>query len=215
MSLRVQTFETGPLATNAYLLTDDDSGEAIVIDPSIGGDAVLDSARAWQKNGGRLLAIWATHGHFDHIYDGARWKDEFSIPLLAHRADEFWFERLREQSLWLGLPPPAPVHPDAWLEDGQVLNIGEHRARVLHVPGHSPGSVAFWWESQNWCVSGDVLFQDSVGRTDLPGCSLDALRASLRVLLALPGATRILPGHGPATTVALEKANNPFCLDLD
>ncbi|HVF10241.1 MAG TPA: MBL fold metallo-hydrolase [Abditibacteriaceae bacterium] len=211
MSLHIAAFVVGPLPNNLYLLVDEAAREAVLIDPSIDGAAALEHMRRLQREGFMLSAIWLTHGHFDHVYDTAIWRDEFGVPILMHRADEFWLQRLREQSLWMGLPAPRPVAPDRWIEDGEMLNIGAHRARVLHTPGHSPGSVSFLFEEQGVCVAGDVLFRGSVGRTDLPGCSPGQLQESLHQLCSLPDATRVLPGHGEATTIGFEKATNPFC----
>jgi glyoxylase-like metal-dependent hydrolase (beta-lactamase superfamily II) len=214
MSLRIETFVVGPLTNNLYMLIDDEAREVVLIDPSIDSDPALAQMRHLHSDGLRLSAIWLTHGHFDHVYDTALWRDEFPAPLLMHRADEFWLQRLREQSLWMGLPAARPVTPDGWIEAGTTQTIGGHGARVLHTPGHSPGSLSFFFEEQGICISGDVLFQGSVGRTDLPGCSQGELNDSLAQLCSLPDATRVLPGHGNATTIGIEKRTNPFCRAL-
>jgi glyoxylase-like metal-dependent hydrolase (beta-lactamase superfamily II) len=214
MALHVESWVGGPLSNNIYLLWDEASGQAVLIDPSIESEPARERLRALEQNGVRLQAIWNTHGHFDHIYDNARWKQEYSVPLLMHSADEFLLEYLREQSLWFGLEAPATVRPDADLNGVDELHVGEYSARVLHTPGHSPGSVAFWFPEEKLCISGDVLFQGSVGRTDLPGASTAELAESLRRLSALPPDTRILPGHGAATTIAAELASNPHCRKL-
>jgi len=211
MSLRIETFVVGPLTNNLYLLIDDEAREAVLIDPSINSDPALEQARRLQREGIRLSAIWLTHGHFDHVYDTALWHDEFPVPILMHQADEFWLQRLREQSLWMGLPAPRAVVPDRFIEVGDTLNIGRHYARILHTPGHSPGSVSFLFEAEGFCVSGDVLFRGSAGRTDLPGCSPPQLTESINLLCSLPDTMRVLPGHGEATTIGSEKRSNPFC----
>lgn len=213
--LHVESFVTGPLANNVYLLHDEVSAEAVIIDPSIQCDAAFLRMRHLREAGIKLKAIWNTHGHFDHIYDNARWKTIFGPPVIAHRDDLFWFERLREQALWMGLQPPAPTQPDEWFEAGQRISVGGATADVIHTPGHSPGSVSFHFAEEGICISGDVLFRGSVGRTDLPGCSVQQLGHSLQKLLTLPGETRILPGHGEATTISAERAENPFCRDID
>lgn len=215
MSLRIETFVVGPLPNNLYLLVDDESKEAVVVDPSVGSEAALERMRALQMQGVKLIAIWNTHGHFDHIYDNAKWKTEFDVPLGMHAADLFWTERLREQALWFGLPTPESVAPDFGFEDRQIVRVGTHAARVVHTPGHSPGSVSFLFEDQNVCISGDVLFRGSVGRTDLPGCSSEELKSSLKRLSELAPQTRILSGHGDETTIGLEMKTNPFCRDLN
>lgn len=205
-ALHLETFRCGPLENNLYLLLDREAQEAVVVDPSIAGDAAFDLARQWRAQGIRLAAIWNTHGHFDHVYDNARWKAEFEVPILSHPADAPFLEHLREQALWFGLPAPAIAVADEILAAGQTLSVGTHRAQVLELPGHSPGSVGFDFGA--FVMSGDVLFQDSVGRTDLPLCSEADLAASVQKLFDLAPETQILPGHGPQTSIEAEKRRN-------
>jgi glyoxylase-like metal-dependent hydrolase (beta-lactamase superfamily II) len=214
VSLRVETFVVGPFPNNLYLLVDEAAGEAVVVDPSIDSGEARARVHDLERDGIRLIAIWNTHGHLDHVYDNALWRNEFGSPIFIHRGDTFFLERLHEQSLWLGLEAPAEASPDHWLDDGQVLTVGSHQARVLHTPGHSPGSVSFLFDAEELCLSGDVLFRGSVGRTDLPGCSDQQLQESLAKLCALPSATRILPGHYEPTTIDIEIKTNPFCRQL-
>jgi glyoxylase-like metal-dependent hydrolase (beta-lactamase superfamily II) len=211
MSLRIETFVAGPLANNIYLLCDDEAQQCVLVDPSIDSDAALAQVRS---NSTVLTAIWNTHGHFDHIYDNARWKKAFSVPLLAHAGDEYFLEHLEEMALWFGLPAPERIAPDAALHEGDEVKVGDCAARVLHTPGHSPGSVSFYFQKEGVCISGDVIFEGSAGRTDLPLCSRDDLDDSLARLAALPPETRLLPGHGAATTVGRELAENPFIRHL-
>ena len=194
----------GPLETNAYLLRH--GNHAVLIDPAIDSGVLLDQMRQWQSEGVQLQAIWNTHGHFDHVYDNARWKVAFPVPLLAHPLDEFFLEHLREQAIWFGLPAPDVVVPDAHFEANQILQLGELQARVLHLPGHSPGSVAFDFGA--FIFGGDVLFQGSVGRTDLPASSTKDLANSLEILWQLPDETVIFPGHGPHFRLGDEKKSN-------
>jgi len=214
MALHVESWVGGPLSNNIYLLWDQESGEAVIVDPSIGSEPALARLLELEKSGVRLQAIWNTHGHFDHIYDNALWKEKYPVPLLMHKADDFLLEHLREQAIWFGLEAPEPARRDTDLADVDELRVGQYSARVLHAPGHSPGSVAFWFASENLCISGDVLFRKSVGRTDLPGASSAELETSLRRLAELPPQTRILPGHGAATTIEAELADNPHYLKL-
>lgn len=214
MALRFENWTGGPLSNNIYLFWDDAKGDAVLIDPSIESEPARRKLDDLERAGVHLRAIWNTHGHFDHVYDNARWKAEYSVPLLMHGADRFLLEHLREQAIWFGLEAPEVVQPDIDLTAVAELNIGDSVVRVLHTPGHSPGSVSFWFPAEKLCVSGDVLFRGSVGRTDLPGCSEEALLQSLRTLAALPLETRILPGHGPGTTIGEELASNPHYLNL-
>lgn len=210
VSLRFETFVVGPFPNNSYLLRDEISREFVVVDPSIQSEAAIARAHQLQSDGYTLKAIWNTHGHLDHVYDNARWKEEFQVPIWMHQDDIFLLEHLREQAIWLGLPPGNPIAPDHFLHAGQTLHIGQHTAGVLWLPGHSPGSVAFYFAEHNLVFSGDVLFQNSVGRVDLPGCDESALKESLRTLAALPPATHVLTGHGASTSIAAERAANPF-----
>ncbi len=193
-----------------YLLYDDNARQALVIDPAIDSDEAFNRMKILRDEGYTLQAIWNTHGHFDHVYDNARWKREFEAPIWMHSADNFLIEHLREQSIWLGLPAPEVALPDHDWQGVSETKFAGHEVRVTEVPGHSPGSAALYFPDHDWCFSGDVLFQGSVGRTDLPGCSPDDLKTSLQVLAALPEATRIWPGHGDDTSIAIEKRTNPF-----
>lgn len=207
-ALHIEIFVCGPLQTNSFLLVDLQARQAVVVDPSIQSDAALARAQQLQKSGITFQAIWNTHGHFDHIYDNARWKNAFQIPVWAHPGDEFFLENLREQSLWFGLPAPETTAIDHFLSDGDGLSVGEFGCRVLFLPGHSPGSVGFYFAAQNLCIAGDVLFAGSVGRTDLPASNEGDLAASVRRLFTLPPQTQILIGHGESTTIEIEKRDN-------
>lgn len=207
-ALQIEIFVSAPLQTNTFLLWDENACQVVVIDPSIQSDAAFARAQELRARGIELKAIWNTHGHFDHIYDNARWKTEFGAPILAHQGDAFFLENLREQAIWFGLPAPEITLIDQSLGEGEILSVGNFSCRVLTLPGHSPGSVGFYFEALGLCVQGDVLFAGSVGRTDLPGCSERDLAASLQTLFALPPQTQILTGHGEATTLQREKQEN-------
>lgn len=211
MALRIETFVAGPLDNNIYLLHDDEARESVLIDPSIDSEAAL---AAVQSSPNTLRALWNTHGHFDHIYDNARWKSAFDVPLWAFPGDEYFLEHLAEMALWFGLPSPQTVQPDSLFHNGGEVRVGSYVGRVFHTPGHSPGSVSFYFAADAVCISGDVIFRGSAGRTDLPLCSREELDASLALLAALLPETRLLPGHGEATTVGAELADNPFLSHL-
>lgn len=212
--LALEQFQCGPMANNIYLLIDHAAREFVVIDPSIESAPALERARALSELGLRLIGIWNTHGHFDHIYDNHIWKKAFDVPLLMHDGDLFFVERLRDQAHWFGFEAPDEVPPDGTLTEGQVLRVGTHEVHILHTPGHSPGSVSFYVPESALCISGDVIFKGGVGRTDLPGCSDAQLAQSLGRLLELPAATRLLPGHEATTTVEHEQRTNPVWLSL-
>jgi glyoxylase-like metal-dependent hydrolase (beta-lactamase superfamily II) len=187
----------GPLQTNAYVLSSD--GEAALVDP---GDAPPHLAEAW--DGHSLRYVLLTHGHFDHADGAEALHARTGAPILYHpdEASTFWA---------MGRQPPPLSRP---LAEGSRLPLGGEELLVWHLPGHSPGSVAYLWEKGKIAVVGDVLFAQSVGRSDLPGGSWDVLRRSLARLLGLDDGWRILPGHGPATDLAREREQNPYLRGL-
>lgn len=214
MALSVQTFVSGPLQTNVYLLEDTVAHRAVLIDPSFINPQVTEAAEKLVAGGTVLQAIWLTHAHLDHWHGSGWWQRTYNLPVYLHSDDRMWTEDPAEQALWLDFPPPDVATVDHWLSEGQTLQLGEFPFQVIHTPGHSPGSVCFYCAAENLAVDGDVLFAGSAGRTDLPGCNPAALRVSLRKLMALPPQTRVLPGHGPATTIKEEAETNPFCRGL-
>jgi glyoxylase-like metal-dependent hydrolase (beta-lactamase superfamily II) len=214
MALRIQTFVSGPLQTNIYLLEDTAAKAAVIVDPSFINPQVTQAAEKLVAGGTALKAIWLTHAHLDHWHGSGFWQRTYHLPVYLHLDDQVWTEDPNEQALWLNFPPPDVAKIDHWLQENQILEVGEFQFRVLHTPGHSPGSVSFYCEQEKLVIDGDVLFAGSVGRTDLPECDPAALRVSLRKLMALPPETKVLPGHGPSTTIKQEAENNPFCRNL-
>jgi glyoxylase-like metal-dependent hydrolase (beta-lactamase superfamily II) len=202
----VVTLTNGVFAENCYLVADPASREAVIVDP--GEEAGLFLARL-RSEGWTPRAVWLTHAHLDHIAGVAEVKAATGVPVLLHPADRTLYDAAPHQARMFGLEmAPAPP-PDGPLADGDRLTVGRFAFEVIHVPGHSPGHVAF--VGHGVALSGDVLFAGSIGRTDLPGGDTDTLLASIRNrLYALDNDTVVLPGHGPATTIAAEKRGNPF-----
>ena len=198
------------METNSFLLWQ--NREAVIIDPSIDADQLLQKMRELRDDGVQLTAIWNTHGHIDHVYDNALWKAEFGAPIFCHAADHFFLEHLREQSLWFGLAEPEVAQPDELLREGQTLKVGDLEVQVIELPGHSPGSVAFAFDDH--LISGDVIFQNSYGRVDLPGADAPALARSLGRVLKMAPQTQILCGHGELTSVETEAKSNAAARDL-
>ena len=202
----VETFVTGPLETNTFLLYDRRGGEAIVIDP--GGETGAIVARI-KEQGLSLAAIVLTHGHFDHIGGNRELKKATGAPILVHRADEPMFSQAKATADMFFVVSDNSPPADGYLEDGGEVKFGDALLAVAHTPGHSPGGVTLIGEGRAFC--GDLVFYGSVGRTDLPGGSQPELLKSIRErIMVLPEETILLPGHGPETTVGREKTQNPY-----
>ena len=203
--MKISTFTVGEFQENCYLLEDDESGVAAIIDP--GGEPTR-LVWAVEKSGADLEAIWITHAHLDHIGAIAGIKQKWPVPVHLHPADWPLYRVADRQAQIYGLPFEEPPPPDAELADGDTLQLGSLSFAVMHAPGHSPGHVVL--HGHGVAFVGDCLFAGSVGRTDLPASNGADLTESLEKIAALPGDTLVYPGHGPATTIAEELATNPF-----
>lgn len=201
------TLPLGPIQTNCYVIADEASRQAVVIDPGGEPDRVM---AALNKHGLTLAAIWLTHAHFDHIGAVPGLMARFSVPLALHPAERALYAQGGGARLFGFNLPPMP-EPTLWLAHGQTLHVGAVPVEVRFVPGHTPGHVAFYAPAWQAVFGGDVLFQGGVGRTDLPGGDFAVLAHSIRTqLYTLPPATTVYPGHGDPTTIGEEQADNPF-----
>jgi len=205
----LETFPVGPLACNCTILGDEATREALVIDP---GDDVSRIHKRLTEQGLKLKHILVTHGHIDHVGGALRLKRLTGAPIFLNESDLPQLEMMDTQAAWLGLrSAPEIAPPDEGLAEGQIVGLEHYPAKVLHTPGHTQGSICLHFAPLNLLIAGDTLFAGSIGRTDLPGGDSEQIMASLRTrLLALPDETRVLPGHGPATTIGRERASNPF-----
>lgn len=210
--LSIVQFTLGPVQTNTYLIADPETGEAVVIDPAERGDLIVSEA---ETHGWRIGNIWLTHAHFDHLAGAASVADRCAPPppVALHPADyPLW--RIQGGAPLFGMhidPGPEPTI-DLW--HGQILHLGGNQFEVRHAPGHTQGHVMFYCPSENVLFCGDVIFDGSIGRTDLPGGDFGTLIASIESqVLTLPDETRLLSGHGPETTVGAERKFNPFLVD--
>jgi glyoxylase-like metal-dependent hydrolase (beta-lactamase superfamily II) len=205
----IETFPVGPLQCNCSIVVDEAAREAIVIDP---GDEAERIARALEEAGVKAVALVHTHAHFDHVTGTGELARVTGAPIRLHPADRPLYDRLPEQASYFGLKIPAPPPIDAPLADGEVISFGGSRLRVVHTPGHTPGSTSFLLEGDSPVLfSGDTLFRRSIGRTDLPGGDTNQILASIREkLFGLPGDIPVVCGHGPGTTIEEEKRLNPF-----
>ena len=203
--------ENGQFLQNTWLIIDPDSRDAVVVDPGEESDRILRELAARNL---RVSAIWLTHAHIDHIWGVHHVRRETGAPVWLHPDDRRWYDLLPEQGKMFGiegLPRLAPPEHD--LAHGDAMSVGTFEFEVRHVPGHAPGHVAFI--GHGVAVSGDVLFMDSIGRTDLAGGDHAQLLASIaREVLTLPDETRVLPGHGEETTVGRERRHNPFLASI-
>jgi len=207
--LEIVTLTLGPVTTNAYLIANSDTGEAAVIDPAWDGQSIAAEAkrRNWQ-----IGQLWITHAHFDHIGGAGDLAHILETPPIIglHPDDRPLWDNQGGAALFGFILPASPA-PTLNLAHKMELRLGDIPFQVLHTPGHTPGHCAFYCAQATVCFCGDLIFQHSVGRTDLPGGDWDVLVTSIRTqIFSLPDETRLLSGHGPETTVGLEKSGNPF-----
>ena len=209
--IEIRQMPLGPLETNAYLLGCDESMTAAIIDPSWNGRGIVAMA---DEAGYEITHILLTHAHFDHVGGLEDVKMLTGAPIFIHPEAVAMLSRAGMSAALFGIRIPDLPAPDEMLSPGQQLQIGQLTVDVLHTPGHAPGHVSFHLPDYRVIFSGDVLFQGSIGRTDLEGGNFDLLITSIREkLLTLPDDTRVFSGHGAATTVGDERRNNPFLRD--
>lgn len=207
--LHILSKSVGPMDNNCYAVIDDEQGVGVFIDPSFGSTELLQEI----PESVRIEWVLLTHGHFDHVAEASAIIRATGACLAIHRGDEGFLEKAPEMAAAFGLRVEAVPTPGCFLEHGQAIRVGNHGLRVVHTPGHSPGGVCFLLEGA--AIVGDVLFNGSIGRTDLPGGDHATLLQSIRQeLLTLPDHTRVLPGHGLQTTIGDERSSNPFIAGL-
>lgn len=200
----------GPIQTNAYLLTSAERGEAVLIDAP--GGIWTEVAPLLAQEQCRLMELWLTHGHWDHTQGAAEVVRQCGAKVRAHSADRLLIETPEIMERFMGETLNLePVHVDSWVQPRERFSALGVEVEVRHVPGHCPGNVLFYFAALQCAFVGDALFYGSVGRTDLPGGDFAQLEASIRgEIYTLPPGTAIHPGHGPGTTVAREREENPY-----
>jgi glyoxylase-like metal-dependent hydrolase (beta-lactamase superfamily II) len=203
-----ESLAVGPLEVNCYIVACEQSREGIVVDP--GGDVALITALV-ERHGLKIGTIINTHGHFDHIGGNRQAREAFGARLLIHEADSAMLGRSAEVARKYGLQGENSPEADGWLTDGMKIPFGLCSLTVLHTPGHTQGGCCLYFEDEGKVITGDTLFADSIGRTDLPGGSHEQLLASIRSkLFVLPDEVIAYPGHGPQTMIGHEKKYNPY-----
>ncbi len=211
--LQIEKWVLGPVATNTYLVGDPDTKQVVVIDPAWDGNFLAGEIK---KGGWQIDSIWLTHAHFDHFGGladllevlGGETREGFFVGL--HPKDKMLW-KVKGGAVMFGINIKSAPKPDHQFEEGEILTLGRYQFVVHHAPGHSAGHVIFHCPEEKVLFSGDVIFRQGIGRTDLLGGSYETLMDSIRTwVLPLPDDTRIFSGHGPDTTVGAEKTGNPF-----
>jgi glyoxylase-like metal-dependent hydrolase (beta-lactamase superfamily II) len=203
-----KVFPVGPLQCNCSIIGDEQTHEAMVIDP---GDQIDDILRIFQEAKLTLKQIVVTHGHIDHVGGAMKLKAATGAPILMNQKDEALLKMLDVQAAWIGMKPPGVVQVDEPVGEGRVLQVGGISSTVIYTPGHTEGSICLYFPEQKMLIAGDTLFAGSIGRTDLPGGSYEKIIRSLHnQLLQLPDETQVVPGHGPLTSIGEERESNPF-----
>jgi glyoxylase-like metal-dependent hydrolase (beta-lactamase superfamily II) len=202
----------GLLQCNCSIFGDEQSREAIVIDP---GDEIEKITAILDAHQLKVAAIVITHAHIDHVAGAQKLRMLTKAPVYMDERDKALLDMLDVQANWLGVEAPPRTDIDVPANDSTVLNLGGAAFQVFQTPGHTPGSLSIWIASENKVVAGDTLFRDSIGRTDLPGGNSRQILSSIKTrLLKLPDETIVIPGHGQTTTIGREKERNPFLQDL-
>lgn len=205
VALNVQTVTVGAFQENCYLVVDEKSGRAVIVDPGGEGDRLV---AAIEKSGAELEAIWITHAHVDHVGAIASVKRKWDVPIYLHPLDRRLYDAAGRQAEVYGVPFEEPPPPDREFADGQQVAVGDAVMTVMHAPGHAPGHVVI--HGNGIALVGDCLFSGSIGRTDLPLSNPPQLAATLQKIAALPADTIVYPGHGVETTIGEERISNPF-----
>ena len=200
----------GPLQCNCSIIGDENTSEAMVIDP---GDDIDDVLALVRKHNLKVKQIVITHAHIDHVGGAQKLRAATGAPIVLNQNDYDLLKMLDTQAAWIGMRSPGQVTIDRSVKQADTLQAGSLSADVLHTPGHTEGSICLYFAAEKKLIAGDTLFAGSIGRTDLPGGSMKKIINSLHgKLLALPDETVVVPGHGPLTTIGEERQSNPFLI---
>jgi hydroxyacylglutathione hydrolase len=203
-----EIFPVGPLQCNCSIIGDEATREAMVIDP---GDDIEDVLAIVRKHKLQVKQIVVTHAHIDHVGGAMKLRAATGAPILLNENDYALLKMLDVQATWIGVAPPGEVKIDQSVTSGDKVKAGPHEAEILHTPGHTEGSICLYFPAEKKLIAGDTLFAGSIGRTDLPGGSMQKILQSLHgTVMALPDETVVVPGHGTMTTIGEERQSNPF-----
>ena len=210
--ISIKTFEFNPFSENTYVISDE-SAECIIVDPGcLGDDEKRQLSQFIDDNELVVKKLVNTHCHIDHVFGNAFVKSTYGVGLTIHKLDEPTLESVIVYAPMYGFRSYEPSHPDEFIEEGDSLSFGNSTFEIIFVPGHAPGHIALVNREQKICIAGDVLFRESIGRTDLPGGDHETLIKSIHEkMFELDDETVVYPGHGPTTTIGYEKSHNPFC----
>jgi len=198
----------GPLQCNCSVIGDENTREALVIDP---GDDIENVLALVRKHKLQVKQIVITHAHIDHVGGAMKLRAATGAPLLLNQNDYALLKMLDMQAVWVGMASPGKVEIDGSIAAGETVTAGSLSATILHTPGHTEGSICLYFPAEQKLIAGDTLFAGSIGRTDLPGGSMQKILRSLHgTVLSLPDETVVVPGHGPLTTIGEERQTNPF-----
>ncbi|WP_430811341.1 MULTISPECIES: MBL fold metallo-hydrolase [unclassified Carboxylicivirga] len=210
--MNIHILSINPWQENTYILSDE-TKECVIIDPGCLSPEEREALSDFiSQKGYKPARLLQTHMHLDHVFGSRYVAEKYDLKLEAHKDDAFWGDQTVEYAANFGMQldsnPPAIGN---YLEDGDTISFGNSSLKVIHVPGHSPGGIVFYSESDKLAIVGDVLFKESIGRADLPGGNFDLLVSGIKEkLLTLGDDVVVYPGHGPSSTIGHERANNPF-----
>jgi glyoxylase-like metal-dependent hydrolase (beta-lactamase superfamily II) len=201
----IKVLTVGPLEENSIIIIDEDTGDAVIIDPGAEGKRLAEELEKFN-----LRYILATHGHLDHIGQVGFLKEIFDVPFFMNERDLF----LINNDIFPGFSQMIGAYkcpePDRYIKENDLIEFGRFSLRVIETPGHTPGSVCFYDEKNQFVITGDTLFKGSIGRTDLPGGDMRQMENSLKKLMELPDETDVIPGHGDTTKIGIERKTNPY-----
>jgi len=205
----IQKIIVGPLESNCYIIADENTKEALIVDPGDEPDYIIDFIKGKKL---QVKYIVCTHAHFDHVGAVSDLKQETGAQIVIHRDELDIYKSTREQAALWGFELEVLPEPDMLVSEGDLVEIGSLKFVVIHTPGHSPGSICL--SGKDILITGDTIFAGSVGRTDLYGGNIGQLKKSFKRLMSFSEETKILPGHGPETTVGKERKTNLFFLEI-